>query len=157
MKPSCTAEHLSFIWDILFNWDPFFSYESTDDYAKDGGSEDVWLLCSFFSDIFSRRICSTVAETIGVTNYAASFGAKKCSENHIWSCWDDARGTNKLGPTENSYRTCYKVNLRKIQIFFLIISVSSYEKWRFLNVQVNTEQTGNEGISLRFLPTCYHI
>ena len=30
-----------------------------------------------FSDIFSRHICSTVAETIGVTNYAASFGAKK--------------------------------------------------------------------------------
>ena len=36
-----------------------------------------------FSGIFSRQICSTVAETIGVTNYAASFGAKKCSENHI--------------------------------------------------------------------------
>ena len=33
-----------------------------------------------FSDFFSRHICSTVAETIGVTNYAASFGAKKCSE-----------------------------------------------------------------------------
>ena len=33
-----------------------------------------------FLDIFS---CSTIAETIGVTNYAASFGAKKCSENHI--------------------------------------------------------------------------
>ena len=29
-----------------------------------------------FSDIFSRHICSNVAETIGVTNYAASFGAK---------------------------------------------------------------------------------
>ena len=43
------------------------------------------------SVIFSRHICSTVAETIDVTNYAASFGAKKCSENHIWSCWDDAR------------------------------------------------------------------
>ena len=36
-----------------------------------------------FSDIFSRHICSIVAETIGVTNYVASFGAKKCSENHI--------------------------------------------------------------------------
>ena len=36
-----------------------------------------------FSDIFSRNICSTLAETIGVANYAASFGAKKCSENHI--------------------------------------------------------------------------
>ena len=44
-----------------------------------------------FSDIFSRHICSTIAETIGVTNYAARFGAKKCSENHNWSCWDDAR------------------------------------------------------------------
>ena len=30
-----------------------------------------------FSDIFSRHICPTVAETIGVTNNAASFGAKK--------------------------------------------------------------------------------
>ena len=29
-----------------------------------------------FSDIISRHICSTVAGTIGVTNYAASFGAK---------------------------------------------------------------------------------
>ena len=29
-----------------------------------------------FSDIFSRYICSTVAETIGGTNYAARFGAK---------------------------------------------------------------------------------
>ena len=29
-----------------------------------------------FSDIFSRHICSTVAETIGVTNYAPCFGAK---------------------------------------------------------------------------------
>ena len=38
---------------------------------------------SGFSGIFSRHICSTVAETIGVTNYAAGFGVKKCSENHI--------------------------------------------------------------------------
>ena len=45
----------------------------------------------WFLDIFWRHICSTVAETIGVTNYAASFGMKKCSENHIWSCWDDSR------------------------------------------------------------------
>ena len=29
-----------------------------------------------FSDIFSRHFCSTVAKTIGLTNYAASFGAK---------------------------------------------------------------------------------
>ena len=36
-----------------------------------------------FSDILSRHICSTVAETIGVINYAASFGAKKCSVNYI--------------------------------------------------------------------------
>ena len=28
-----------------------------------------------FSDNFSCHICSTVGETIGVTNYAASFGA----------------------------------------------------------------------------------
>ena len=44
-----------------------------------------------FSDIFSRHFCSIVAETIGVTINPASFGAKKCSENHIWSCWDDSR------------------------------------------------------------------
>ena len=49
-------------------------------------SNGMWI-----PDIFSRHICSTVAETIGVTNYAASFGAKKCSENHIWRNWDDAR------------------------------------------------------------------
>ena len=36
-----------------------------------------------FSDIFSRHICFTVAETIGVANYAVSFVAKTCSENHI--------------------------------------------------------------------------
>ena len=29
-----------------------------------------------FSDIFSRHTCSTIAKPIGVTNYAASFGAK---------------------------------------------------------------------------------
>ena len=29
-----------------------------------------------FSDIFSRHICSTLGETIGMTNCAASFGAK---------------------------------------------------------------------------------
>ena len=29
-----------------------------------------------FSDIFSRHICSTVAETTGVTNNPACFGAK---------------------------------------------------------------------------------
>ena len=40
-----------------------------------------------FSDIFSRHFCSIVAETIGVTINSASFGAKKCSENHIRSCW----------------------------------------------------------------------
>ena len=36
-----------------------------------------------FPDIFPRHICSTVAETIGVANYAAGFGTEKCSENHI--------------------------------------------------------------------------
>ena len=36
-----------------------------------------------FSEILSRYICYTVTETIGLTNYTASFGAKKCSENHI--------------------------------------------------------------------------
>ena len=36
-----------------------------------------------FSDIFSRQICSTVAETIGVTNYAASFGAKNVQKTRF--------------------------------------------------------------------------
>ena len=36
-----------------------------------------------FSQIFSRHICSTAAETIVVTKYVASFGTKKSSENHI--------------------------------------------------------------------------
>ena len=43
-----------------------------------------------FLDIFSCHICSAVTETIGVTNYATSFGAKKCSENQGRSCWDDS-------------------------------------------------------------------
>ena len=38
-----------------------------------------------FFDI-SRHICSAVTETILVTNYATSFGAKKCSENQVRSC-----------------------------------------------------------------------
>ena len=49
-----------------------------------------------FSEIFSLHICFPVAETIGVTNYAANFGAKKCSENHIWSCWDDSRSMEPI-------------------------------------------------------------
>ena len=36
-----------------------------------------------FSDICSRYICSTVAETIGVTNYAASVGAKNVQKTHL--------------------------------------------------------------------------
>ena len=34
-----------------------------------------------FSDIFSRHTCFTVAETIGVTNYAARFGAKNVQKS----------------------------------------------------------------------------
>ena len=32
------------------------------------------------SDIFSRHICYAVTETIQVTNYATSYGEKKCSK-----------------------------------------------------------------------------
>ena len=39
-----------------------------------------------FLNIFSSHICSTVTETIRVTNYATSFGVKKCSENQVRSC-----------------------------------------------------------------------
>ena len=38
-----------------------------------------------FLDIFSRHICSTVKKTIRVTNFATSFGAKKCSEDQVRS------------------------------------------------------------------------
>ena len=36
-----------------------------------------------FSDIFSHHNCSTVAETIDVTNYASSFGSKKFRKPHL--------------------------------------------------------------------------
>ena len=39
-----------------------------------------------FFDIISHGICSALTETIRVTNYATSFGAKKCSENQVRSC-----------------------------------------------------------------------
>ena len=44
-----------------------------------------WNRTCFFGH-FSRHICNTVTKTIRVTNYAASFGAKKCSENQVRSC-----------------------------------------------------------------------
>ena len=47
-----------------------------------------------FSDIFSCHICFTVAETIGVINYATSFGAKKCSHLKLLK-WCSVRGTSK--------------------------------------------------------------
>ena len=39
-----------------------------------------------FLNIFSRHICSAETETIRVTNYATSFGAKTCSQNQVRSC-----------------------------------------------------------------------
>ena len=36
-----------------------------------------------FLDIFSRHICCVVIETIRMTKYAKSFGAKKCSKNNF--------------------------------------------------------------------------
>ena len=36
-----------------------------------------------FLDIFSCHICSAVTETIRVTNYATSFGAKNCSSSKL--------------------------------------------------------------------------
>ena len=35
---------------------------------------------------FFALVCCAVTETIRVTNYATSFGAKKCSENQVRSC-----------------------------------------------------------------------
>ena len=57
--------------------------------------------CSF-SDIFSRHICSTVAETIDVTNYEASFGAKNVQKTTfeaaemILGPWNQEKGTGVL-------------------------------------------------------------
>ena len=58
-----------------------------------------------FSDIFSRRFCSTVAETIGLTNYAASFGAKNVQKTTfeaaemILGPWNQQDMTsNQFGP-----------------------------------------------------------
>ena len=36
-----------------------------------------------FTEIFSRHICSTIAKTISVTNYAAGFGAKNVQETTL--------------------------------------------------------------------------
>ena len=36
-----------------------------------------------FSDIFSRHICSTVAETTGVTNYAAILARKNVQKTTL--------------------------------------------------------------------------
>ena len=41
-----------------------------------------------FLDNFSRHIRNAVTEAIRVTNCATSFGAKKCSEDQVWSWWD---------------------------------------------------------------------
>ena len=70
-----------------------------------------------FPDIFSRHICSTVPETIGVTNYAASFGAKKCSENHIWAA------ELILGPRNQQKTVC-----ALYQNDILIITLVNYQK-----------------------------
>ena len=56
-----------------------------------------------FSDIFSRHICSTVAETTGMTNYSASFGAKNVQKTTfeaaemILGPWNQQERTLELG------------------------------------------------------------
>ena len=55
-----------------------------------------------FSDIFSRHFCSTGAQTIGLTNYAASFGAKNVQKTTfeaaemILSPWNQQQSTKFL-------------------------------------------------------------
>ena len=50
-----------------------------------------------FSDIFSRHFCSTVAETIGSTNYKASFGAKNVQKTTFKAAeMIFVHGTNKV-------------------------------------------------------------
>ena len=65
-----------------------------------------------FLDIFSRHICSAVTETIRVTNYATSFGARKCSENQVRGCWDDSwsvKPTSKI--LSNGTKFLYEIKL----------------------------------------------
>ena len=57
-----------------------------------------------FSDICSRHICSTVAETIGVTNDAASFGAKNVQKTTFEAA------EMMLGPWNQQSRTLGGLN-----------------------------------------------
>ena len=50
-------------------------------------SKGMW----FFRHFFVPSLFDRSRNKIGVTNNPAGFGAKKCSENHIWRCWDDSR------------------------------------------------------------------
>ena len=77
-----------------------------------------WMECGFW-DIFCR-ICSTVAETIGVTNNTANFGAKKMFRKlHLKLLrWCSVRGTNKSCINRNTSSetltsNCEQNNYRK--------------------------------------------
>ena len=94
-----------------------------------------------FSNIFSRHFCSTIAETIGLTNYAASFGAKTCSENQIEAA------EMILGPwnQQDSY-LCYN-NWVNVELYdkFCLLFEQEIQIWRKLVVSnVATQCTNTE-------------
>ena len=58
-------------------------------------------MASGFLDIFSGHICSTVPETISVTNYVAGFGAKNVQKTTFEAA------EMILGPWNQQYVVCY--------------------------------------------------
>ena len=67
------------------------------------------------SDIFSRYICSTVAETIGVTNYTASFF---CAKNVQKTKFEAAEMI--LGPWNQQCKSLATSPIsRRISLFYL--------------------------------------
>ena len=63
-----------------------------------------------FSDIFSRHTCSTVAETIGVTNYAASL-ARKIVQKTIFEATEIILGPwnqQPCTPTMVTHSACFE-------------------------------------------------
>ena len=79
---------------------------------------------------FSRHICSAVTETIRVTNYATSFGAKKYSDNQVWSCWEDSWSVE---PTISTYLWCQILQFCTISNnckFYLIPYWTTLVNWK---------------------------
>ena len=89
-----------------------------------------------FSDIFSRHICSTVAETIGVTNNPVCFGAKKMFRKPHFKMlrWFLAHGTNNMESLLLRCNKPFHFFSKNTHITFLLINF--YDKRR-----INTNRT----------------